>query len=151
MQIVSYLKAKIALVIILFGIHFISLGQIKQNKPVLRLAIIGLVHDHVNWILNRDKNDIEIVGILETNKNAIARYQKRYNLPSTLFFKSYEALYNKVKPDAISAFNSTKEHLNVVQYFAPKGIPIMVESPWQQHMKMPLKWQKFQRNLIPLY
>ena len=146
MQIVSYLKVKMALVIILFGIHFISVGQIKQKKPVLRLAVIGLVHDHVNWILSRQRDDVEIVGILETNKNAIARYQKRYALPNTLFFDSYESLFNKVKPDAVSAFNPTKEHLNVVRYFAPKGIPIMVEKPMATNYEEALEMAKISKK-----
>ena len=37
------------------------------KKNVLRLAVIGLVHDHVNWILNRKQSDVKIVGIVETN------------------------------------------------------------------------------------
>ena len=125
----SFKKAKVFLVLILFNIHFIYSGPVKPKDPILRLAVIGLVHDHVNWILNRQKEDIKIVGIVETNKKAIARYQKRYSLSNELFFDSYESMYKTVKPDAVSAFNPTKEHLDVVRYFAPKRIPIMVEKP----------------------
>lgn len=125
----SFKKAKVFLVLIFFNIHFIYSGPVKPKDPVLRLAVIGLVHDHVNWILNRQKGDVKIVGIVETNKKAIARYQKRYSLSNELFFDNYESMYKTVKPDAVSAFNSTKEHLDVVRYFAPKRIPIMVEKP----------------------
>ena len=41
------------------------------KKNVLRLAVIGLVHDHVNWILNRKQRDVKIVGIVETNIKSI--------------------------------------------------------------------------------
>ena len=99
------------------------------SKKQLRLGVIGLVHDHVSWILNRKKEDVSIVGIVETNKTAIAKYQKRYKLHDSLFFKTYEALYSKVNLDAVSAFNETKEHLEVVKFFAPRGIPIMLEKP----------------------
>ena len=99
------------------------------SKKQLRLGVIGLVHDHVSWILNRKKEDVSIVGIVETNKTAIAKYQKQYKLHDSLFFETYEALYSKVNPDAVSAFNETKEHLEVVKFFAPRGIPIMVEKP----------------------
>ena len=125
----SFKKAKVFLVLILFNIHFIYSGPVKPKDPILRLAVIGLVHDHVNWILNRQKEDVKIVGIVETDKKAIARYQKRYSLSNELFFDSYESMYKTVKPDAVSAFNPTKEHLDVVRYFAPKRIPIMVEKP----------------------
>ena len=47
------------------------------SKKQLRLGVIGLVHDHVSWILNRKKEDVSIVGIVETNKTAIAKYQKQ--------------------------------------------------------------------------
>ena len=79
----------------------------KENisKKQLRLGVIGLVHDHVSWILNREKEDVSIVGIVETNKTAIAKYKKRYKLHDSLFFETYEALYSKVNPDAVSAFN----------------------------------------------
>ena len=99
------------------------------SKKQLRLGVIGLVHDHVSWILNRKKEDVSIVGIVETNKTAIVKYQKLYKLHDSLFFKTYEALYSKVNPDAVSAFNETKEHLEVVKFFAPRGIPIMLEKP----------------------
>ena len=67
----SFKKAKVFLVLILFNIHFIYSGPVKPKDPILRLAVIGLVHDHVNWILNRQKEDIKIVGIVETNKKAM--------------------------------------------------------------------------------
>ena len=35
----------------------------------------------------------------------------------------------KVKPEAVSAFNQTNKHLEVVEFFAPLKIPIMVEKP----------------------
>ena len=129
MQIVSSFKVQASLALIFFSIHIIYSSQEKPKDPILRLAVIGLVHDHVNWILNRQKEDVKIVGIVETNKKAIARYKKRYSLSADLFFDSYDIMYETVKPDAVSAFNPTKEHLNVVRYFAPKGIPIMVEKP----------------------
>ena len=107
-----------------------SIAQVEdKSEKTLRLGIIGLVHDHVSWIFNRTKKDVSIVGIVETNAKAIARYQKRYKLHDSLFFTSYEDLYNKANPEAVSAFNATKNHLEVVAFFAPKKIPIMVEKP----------------------
>ncbi len=104
-------------------------SKFTTKEAPLRLAIIGLVHDHVHWIFNRNKKDVVIVGIVETNTEAIAKFQKRYALPDTLFFDSYESLYQKVKPEAVSAFNQTNKHLKVVEFFAPLKIPIMVEKP----------------------
>ena len=81
----SFKKAKVFLVLVFFNIHFIYSGPVKPKDPVLRLAVIGLVHDHVNWILNRQKGDVKIVGIVETNKKAIARYQKGIHFQMNYF------------------------------------------------------------------
>ena len=89
--------------------------QTNEDTP-FRLGIIGLVHDHVHWIFNRNKKDIIIVGIVETNPIAISKFQKRYKVPDSLFFDSYEALYNKAKPEAVSAFNPTNKHLEVISF-----------------------------------
>ena len=87
MQIASSLKSKVALILLFSNIHFIYSSQLKEKDPVLRLAVIGLVHDHVNWIFNRQEKDVKIVGIVETNKKAISRYQKRYSLSSDTHFR----------------------------------------------------------------
>ncbi len=112
----------ISLISFLF-IHF-SYAQDKLN-----LGVIVLVHDHVNWILNYKSENVKIVGIVENNINSINRYKKSYNLPDSIFFDSMNDLYNKRKVDAVTAFNSTYDHLKVVKFFAPKGIQIMVEKP----------------------
>ena len=125
---ISTIKNYLMLVLI-FTTPLSLVGKEKPKNKVLKLGVIGLVHDHVNWILNRQKEDVKIVGIVETNENAILNYKKKYSLPDSIFFKSYKELYKNTSLDAVSAFNPTKEHLNVVRYFAPKGIPIMVEKP----------------------
>ena len=129
MQVYRLFKTRIYLLIVLLWFPLNGIGQQQSKQKILKLAIIGLVHDHVNWIFNRDQQDVQVVGIVETNKEAISRYQKRYSLPDALFFDSYDSLLKSVKPDAVSAFNETKEHLDVVRFFAPKNIPIMVEKP----------------------
>ena len=63
-----------------------------QVKPV-RVGVIGLVHDHVGWILGREPiGDIEIVGIVEPNKELASRYCKRYNYPADIVYKSIKAI-----------------------------------------------------------
>ena len=121
------------------------------SKKQLRLGVIGLVHDHVSWILNRKKEDVSIVGIVETNKTAIAKYQKRYKLHDSLFFKTYEALYSNVNLDAVSAFNETKEHLEVVKFFARRGIPIMLEKPMATNYNEALEMARLsKKHEVPL-
>ena len=56
-----------------------------------------------------------------------------------------------MKPDAVSAFNPTKEHLDVVRYFAPKGIPIMVEKPMATSYKEAIEMARLSKKFnVPL-
>jgi predicted dehydrogenase len=96
----------------------------------LQVAIIGLTHDHVHWILGREKyGDIEIVGIVEPNRQLAEKHGKQYGYSMDLVFTTMEAMMEVVKPEAVMAFNDIYGHLEVVEYFAPKGIHIMVEKP----------------------
>lgn len=104
-----------------------AVGQ--QTKP-LRVGIAGLTHDHVHGILARAHDgDIEIVGIAERNHELAERYLKQYNLPLSLLYSSLDEMLDKCKPEAVCAFNSIYEHLEVVKACAPRKIHVMVEKP----------------------
>ncbi len=101
-----------------------------QTKKPFEIAIDGLTHAHVHWLLNRAKDgDIRIVGVAEKNRELAERYLKQYNLPLSLLYASMPELLQKVKPEAVAAFNPISEHLSTVQACAPKGISVMVEKP----------------------
>jgi predicted dehydrogenase len=121
------MKQKSFLVTLFILLIMISASQ--QAKP-LRIAIAGLTHDHVHGLLARaHTGDIEIVGIAESNRDLAERYLKRYNLPLTILYSSLEEMLDKCKPEAVCAFNSIYEHLEVVKACAPKKINVMVEKP----------------------
>jgi predicted dehydrogenase len=99
------------------------------HKP-LRVAVVGLVHDHVNWILSREnKGDIEIVGIVESNRSLAEEYSKKHGYNMNIVYSTMEEMIEKTKPEAVFAFNSIYDHLKVVEYCAPRGIHVMVEKP----------------------
>src|SRR6185295_17843115 len=111
---------------------FTSLAIIgySQNTKPLRIGIAGLTHDHVGWLLGRaHDSDIQIVGIAESNRELAERYLKKYNLPLSLVYSSLEEMLEKCKPEAVCAFNSIYEHLEVVKACAPRKINVMVEKP----------------------
>lgn len=104
-------------------------SQIFAQAPV-RVAIAGLSHGHVDWVFNRaDKKDILLVGIYETNKELAKKYADKYNLNKDLFFTDLNTMLDKAKPDAVSAFGATNEHIEIVRACAPKKIHVMVEKP----------------------
>ena len=101
----------------------------KNNEP-LRVGIIGLTHTHVHGILGRkDRGDIKIVGIVEPNRELAKRYMDQYGLSMDLVYNTMEEMLTKTKPQAVCAFNTIYQHLEVVKMCAPKGIHVMVEKP----------------------
>ncbi|OLY92542.1 Predicted dehydrogenase [Cnuella takakiae] len=109
---------------------FAGFFSLAQKTAPLRIGVAGLTHTHVHGIFNSAKRgEIEIVGIAESNKVLIKRYSEQYHIPADKFFPSLQALLEARKPEAVAAFNSIYEHLDVVQQCAPKGIHIMVEKP----------------------
>src|SRR5438876_3463042 len=120
---------QIRLFLLMLGFSLAIAGFGQQVKP-LRIGIAGLTHDHVHGLLARAHDgDIEIVGIAESNRDLAQRYLKQYNLPLTLLYSSLNEMLDKCKPEAVCAFNSIYEHLEVVKACAPRRINVMVEKP----------------------
>ena len=109
----------------------IHMGKARfMNDNPLKVGVIGLSHDHVNWILGReDRGDIEIVGIVEPNRTLAERHSKRHGFSMDLVYDTIEEMVEATQPEAVTAFNSIYDHLSVVQYCAPRGIHVMVEKP----------------------
>lgn len=115
----------------LLSFLFISLAFSSNAQPKpLRIGIAGLTHTHVHWLLGRAKDsDIQIVGIAEPNRALAERYLQQYKLPLSLLYTSLDEMLDKTKPEAVTAFNSIYEHLDVVKACAPRKIHVMVEKP----------------------
>ncbi len=107
-----------------------AFSAFAQSKNPLRIGVAGLTHTHVHWIFNSAKNgDIELAGIAEPNRELAERYADQYNFPKNRIYKNLNELIAAEKPEAVAAFNSIYEHLEVVEICAPKGIHVMVEKP----------------------
>lgn len=104
-------------------------AQVVAQSPV-RVAVAGLTHGHVDWIFNNsNKNEIALVGIYEPNTELAKKYAERYQLDQKLFFTDLNEMLEEVKPEAVSAFGATSEHIEVVRACAPRKIHVMVEKP----------------------
>lgn len=115
---------------ILIGALSLFVAHISIAQSPIRLAVAGLSHGHVDWVFNRkDKQDIQLVGIYETNPELIERYTRRYHIDEAMFFTDLEDMLDKLKPDAVSAFGAISEHVEVVRACAPRKIHVMVEKP----------------------
>lgn len=102
----------------------------KYTGEPLRVGLAGLVHTHVHWLLGRENfGDIEIVGIAEANRELAERYCQQHGLSTDLIYPDLPRMVEATQPEAITAFNTTYDHLATVQYCAPRGIHVMVEKP----------------------
>jgi len=115
----------------------------SQNEPT-KIAVAGLTHDHVHWIFGRDnsRNDIEVVGIYEPNEELWQRYMEMYDLDQNLHFDDLSEMLNETHPEAITAFGSTYDHLQLVETAAPLGVHVMVEKPLAVNLDHALKMKK---------
>jgi predicted dehydrogenase len=108
----------------------------QEVKPPVRLAMIGLVHDHAYGFipLTQNRADIQLVGIVEADTELAATYAKRFNLNKSLFYPTLESLLAKTNVDAVATFTTTLDHQRVVETCAPLHIHVMMEKPLAVNM-----------------
>ncbi|WP_394223800.1 Gfo/Idh/MocA family protein [Alteromonas gracilis] len=107
----------------------LSFGSANASDK-LKIGVVGLTHTHVHWIFESEKQgEFEIVGIVEQNKDLAQRYAKQHNYSMGKVYDSMEAMFAAQDVEAVTAFGTIFEHLEVVQKAAPRGIHVMVEKP----------------------
>jgi len=116
------------MMVLLFFILVIAFA-LADAQP-MRLAVAGISHGHVSWILGR-KNDevVQLVGVYEPDKALVDKMVKRFNLDPKLFYTDLNRMLDEIKPEGVSSFGTTLQHLQVVEACAPRGIHVMVEKP----------------------
>ncbi|MEM6726458.1 MAG: Gfo/Idh/MocA family oxidoreductase [Bacteroidota bacterium] len=112
------------------------MNAFSQDQAPLKVGVIGLTHTHVHWIFGSEpRGDIEIVGIVEPNQDLAQRYSEQHQFSMNLVYDSMEELFENVQPEALTAFGTIYEHLEVVEAAAPRGIHVMVEKPLAVNQK----------------
>jgi predicted dehydrogenase len=117
-----------ALPLLLLSLTF---ARAEPGPPPIRLAIVGLVHDHVGGFLPSlaGRGDVQLVGIVEPDRSLWEGYEKRFNLDPGLFFPTFAELVARSKVQAVATFTNTLDHRRVVEECAPLGIDVMMEKP----------------------
>lgn len=132
------MSSRLLSLIILFFTSGMAKAQTTSGTPV-RVAVAGISHGHVGWILGRNKPDVVIAGIYEKDIELAKQYAKRFNLSNALFYTDLGNMLDAVKPDAALAFGPVYDHLAVVEAAAPRGIHVMVEKPLAANLGQALK------------
>jgi predicted dehydrogenase len=110
---------------------FVPNNAIAQATTPIRVAIVGLVHGHVQGFLHNlpAHPEITLVGISEPDPALRQRYIDRTHLPANLFFPTEAAMLQATHPQAILVYTSTVGHRAAIEQAAPLHIAAMVEKP----------------------
>jgi predicted dehydrogenase len=101
-----------------------------QTQPI-RVAIVGLVHGHVQGFLHNlpAHPEIQLVGISEPDSALRQHYIDRTHLAANLFFPTEAAMLQSTHPQAILVYTSIAGHRPAIEQAAPLHIAVMVEKP----------------------
>jgi predicted dehydrogenase len=103
----------------------------RPAESKLRIGVIGLEHGHVAGFFHQalNRQDIEIAGIAEPDRELAQRYAQRYHIDPKLFYASVEEMLDRAKPEAAVLYTSTYGHRAAVEACAHRHIDVMMEKP----------------------
>jgi predicted dehydrogenase len=112
-------------------------SAISEEKPPVKIAIVGLVHSHVSGFLPRAlaSGQVQVVGVVEPDPKLVTQAARRYRIGTNLFYPSLKELLAKTNVQAVAAFTSTFDHRQVVETCASRGVHVMMEKPLAVNME----------------
>lgn len=123
-------------VIFLFIVSLVLISDIQGQENAVKIGVVGLTHTHVHWIFGSSQyEEFEIVGIVEPNRELAQRYADQYQFSLDIVYDSLDELIQMKSPEAVTAFGTIYDHLEIVQTCAPLGIHVMVEKPLAVSLK----------------
>ncbi|TAM80852.1 MAG: Gfo/Idh/MocA family oxidoreductase [Acidobacteria bacterium] len=106
----------------------VAMAQAKPGN--IRLAIVGLDHDHV-WGILRDIAEVpraKLVAIADPQPALVLKAKSR--VPEGVkFYSDYVAMLDGVKPQAVIITTETVRHLAIVRACAQRHIDVEMEKP----------------------
>jgi predicted dehydrogenase len=94
----------------------------------LRIAIIGMVHDHLWGVLEHLKNeDVDLVAAADPNPPLHDKVEREHRVRQ--HYSDYRDLLEKEKPDAALCYTDNRTHADVVEACAAAGVHVMCEKP----------------------
>lgn len=100
-------------------------------QPPLRVAVVGLVHDHVVGLFRAlaAHPEMQLVGVSDPSPELRKKYAAKNNLPDSLMFASEASMLASVHPQVILVYTSIAGHRAAIEAAAPLHIAAMVEKP----------------------
>jgi predicted dehydrogenase len=129
---ISSLRPKLRVsALLLAALTSVPYTATAQTPAPIRVAIVGLVHGHVQGFLHNlpSHSEIALVGISEPDAALRQHYIDSTHLPENLFFPTEAAMLQSTHPQAILVYTSTAGHRAAIEQAAPLHIAAMVEKP----------------------
>ncbi len=103
----------------------------EDLKSPIRLAVIGLDHDAVGDFISRarTRQDVQLVGVVESNQTLVTSYARLFNLSTNLFYPDLASLTSRTSVQAAAVFTRTCDHRDVVESCAAFKIDVLLEKP----------------------
>jgi glucose-fructose oxidoreductase len=123
---------------------FSAPALLAQSHPPLRVGIVGLVHGHVHGFLEQSRHspEIDIVGIVEPNRELLSQAASKYGFEQAQLFSDLEDMFAKTRPQAVLVYTNTYDHRRVVEICARHGVHVMMEKPLAVSLSDALAIQK---------
>lgn len=114
-----------------------------EARAPFRVAIVGLDHGHVDWILadTLKRTDVQLVGVVEPKAALADEFAERFKIPEAIRYSDLEQMLESARPEGVMVFTSTFAHAEVVAKCAPRGVHVMMEKPLAVSMEHALAMQ----------
>jgi predicted dehydrogenase len=129
---ISSISNRFVLAACLLAATFSSSAEAKaQAAPPVRVAVVGLVHGHVQGFLSKlaAHPEIALVGISDPDPALRQKYIAKTHLPGSMFFATEAEMLKRTQPQAILVYTSIAGHRAAIEEAAPLHIAAMVEKP----------------------
>ena len=105
-------------------------AAIPAGTPI-RVAIVGLVHGHVQGFLSALPNNAsaQLVAVVEPDTTLAGRYAAKYHLDPKLFYTDTDRMLDAQHPDAVLVYTTIQDHRKIIETAARHGVSSMVEKP----------------------
>ena len=93
----------------------------------MKVAVIGIGSMGYNHLrVYSEMGDVEVIGASDLNRERLQLAEDRFSVKT---YTSYEDLFEKEKPEAVSITVPTSEHEKVARFALEKGAHVLVEKP----------------------
>jgi len=109
----------------------IAPAQLHAADAPIRVAIVGLVHGHIQGFLSSlpQNHSFQLVAIVEPDTTLAQRYAAKFHLDSKLFYTDTDRMLEQQHPDAVLVYTDIQDHRKVIEDAARHGVSSMVEKP----------------------